>query len=172
MKRLERTDARGRDLQGHLARMDRRDLLARHVENLCGLLGLDSQTVKDVALLIAFNLRDRANDDAIRGDHVPPLPDLQPRDRISHHQRCFGHRAVLGSSASSAIEGTPWAKQSLIGTIKRANGARQVTYAGHPLYTYVLDRRRGQTRGEGSQLFGAGWDALAPSGKKIEADDN
>jgi predicted lipoprotein with Yx(FWY)xxD motif len=39
------------------------------------------------------------------------------------------------------------AKQSLLGTIKRANGTRQVTYAGHPLYTYVLDKRRGQTRG-------------------------
>ena len=64
------------------------------------------------------------------------------------------------------------AKQSLLGTIKRANGTRQVTYAGHPLYTYVLDTKRGQTRREGSTLFGAGWDALAPSGKKIEADDS
>jgi predicted lipoprotein with Yx(FWY)xxD motif len=64
------------------------------------------------------------------------------------------------------------AKQSRVGTIKRADGTRQVTYAGHPLYTYVLDTRRGQTRGEGSTLFGAGWDALAPSGKKIEAGDN
>ncbi|HEU5476732.1 MAG TPA: hypothetical protein VFU64_02765 [Gaiellaceae bacterium] len=67
---------------------------------------------------------------------------------------------------------TNGAKRSLIGTIKRANGARQVTYAGHPLYTYVLDTRPGQTRGEGSQLFGAGWDALAPSGKKIERGDD
>jgi predicted lipoprotein with Yx(FWY)xxD motif len=63
------------------------------------------------------------------------------------------------------------AKQSLLGTIKRANGARQVTYAGHPLYTYVLDTKRGQTNGEGSILFGAGWDALTPAGKKIEKGD-
>jgi predicted lipoprotein with Yx(FWY)xxD motif len=62
------------------------------------------------------------------------------------------------------------AKQSLLGTIKRSNGARQVTYAGHPLYTYLLDTRRGQTSGEGSTLFGAGWDALTPAGKKIESD--
>jgi predicted lipoprotein with Yx(FWY)xxD motif len=65
---------------------------------------------------------------------------------------------------------TGGAKQSLLGTIKRSNGARQVTYAGHPVYTYVLDTKRGQTSGEGSTLFGAGWDALTPSGKKIEAD--
>ena len=60
------------------------------------------------------------------------------------------------------------AKRSLLGTIKRADGSRQVTYAGHPVYTYVLDTKRGQTRGEGSTLFGAGWDALTPAGKKIE----
>ena len=62
------------------------------------------------------------------------------------------------------------AKQALLGTTKRADGSRQVTYAGHPLYTYVLDTKRGQTAGEGSTLFGAGWDALSPAGKKIEHD--
>jgi predicted lipoprotein with Yx(FWY)xxD motif len=61
-------------------------------------------------------------------------------------------------------------KQSLLGRIKRANGSQQVTYAGHPLYLYVGDSRPGQTNGEGSQEFGAGWDVLAPSGKKIERD--
>jgi predicted lipoprotein with Yx(FWY)xxD motif len=45
-----------------------------------------------------------------------------------------------------------------------------VTYAGHPVYTYLLDTKRGQTKGEGSTLFGAGWDALTPGGKKIESD--
>jgi predicted lipoprotein with Yx(FWY)xxD motif len=45
-----------------------------------------------------------------------------------------------------------------------------VTYAGHPVYTYLLDTRRGQTNGEGSTLFGAGWDALTPGAKKIESD--
>src|SRR5262245_33156024 len=57
---------------------------------------------------------------------------------------------------------TGGAKQSLLGTIKRANGSRQVTYAGHPVYRYVQDTKRGQTNGEGSVLFGAGWDALTP----------
>ena len=62
------------------------------------------------------------------------------------------------------------AKQSLLGATRRANGSRQVTYAGHPLYRYILDTKRGQTRGEGSQNFGAGWDALTPAGKRIERD--
>src|SRR5205823_122644 len=29
------------------------------------------------------------------------------------------------------------AKQALLGTIKRSNGSRQVSYAGHPVYTYL-----------------------------------
>ena len=45
-----------------------------------------------------------------------------------------------------------------------------VTYAGHPLYRFVGDTRAGQTSGEGSNEFRAGWDALFPSGKKIEKD--
>ena len=62
------------------------------------------------------------------------------------------------------------AKQSLLGVIRRANGSKQVTYAGHPLYRFAEDMKRGQTRGEGSHEFGAGWDALTPAGKKIERD--
>ena len=61
-------------------------------------------------------------------------------------------------------------KQSLLGKIRRADGTQQVTYAGHPLYLYVGDSKPGQTNGEGSQEFGAGWDVLSASGKKIEAD--
>jgi predicted lipoprotein with Yx(FWY)xxD motif len=62
----------------------------------------------------------------------------------------------------------PGAKASLLRTIRRANGTLQVTYAGHPLYLFVQDNRPGQVAGEGSQTFGAGWDALTPGGKKIE----
>jgi predicted lipoprotein with Yx(FWY)xxD motif len=61
-------------------------------------------------------------------------------------------------------------KQSLLGKIRRADGTQQVTYAGHPLYLYVGDSKPGQTNGEGSQEFGAGWDVLSASGKRIESD--
>ena len=62
------------------------------------------------------------------------------------------------------------AKRALLGTIRRADGTRQVTYAGHPVYRYLLDSKRGQTKGEGLNDFGGGWDALTPAGKKIEGD--
>ncbi len=61
-------------------------------------------------------------------------------------------------------------KAKLLGVTRRKNGTRQVTYAGHPLYRYVADSKAGQTTGEGSTQFGAGWDVVAPSGKKIESD--
>jgi predicted lipoprotein with Yx(FWY)xxD motif len=62
------------------------------------------------------------------------------------------------------------AKQSLLGTTRRANGSQQVTYAGHPLYRFALDRKPGQTSGEGLQDFGGGWEAVSPTGKKVESD--
>ena len=62
------------------------------------------------------------------------------------------------------------AKQSLLGTTRRSNGSQQVTYSGHPLYRFALDRKPGQTSGEGLQDFGGSWDAVSPAGKKVESD--
>jgi predicted lipoprotein with Yx(FWY)xxD motif len=62
------------------------------------------------------------------------------------------------------------ARQALIGTTRRSDGTTQVTYAGHPVYRFMLDSKRGQTKGEGLNDFGGGWDALSPAGKKIEGD--
>jgi predicted lipoprotein with Yx(FWY)xxD motif len=59
------------------------------------------------------------------------------------------------------------AKPALLGVTRRANGAKQVTYAGHPVYRFVLDTRPGQTKGQDLQDFGAGWYVLSPRGKKI-----
>ena len=63
----------------------------------------------------------------------------------------------------------PGVKQSLLGTTRRANGSQQVTYAGHPLYRFALDTKPGQTKGEGLQDFGGGWDVVSPAGEKIES---
>lgn len=63
-------------------------------------------------------------------------------------------------------------RASLLGTTKRSDGRRQVTYAGHPLYTFVGDQKAGQTTGEGLTDFGAAWDAVAPNGRSIEPDES
>ena len=54
----------------------------------------------------------------------------------------------------------------LLGTTVRKSGT-QVTYNGHPLYTYAGDMKAGQTNGQGSTNFGAAWWVLAPNGHQI-----
>jgi predicted lipoprotein with Yx(FWY)xxD motif len=61
------------------------------------------------------------------------------------------------------------ATESLIGTTKRADGQTQVTYNGHPLYTFVQDQNAGDTKGEGVNAYGAKWFALSASGDEVTA---
>jgi predicted lipoprotein with Yx(FWY)xxD motif len=89
-----------------------------------------------------------------------------------HRSACYGQCATywppLLTHGKPVARGG--AKQSLLGMTRRANGSHQVTYAGHPLYRFAGDKKPGQTNGEGSQAFGAGWEVLSPAGKKIEDD--
>jgi len=85
---------------------------------------------------------------------------------------CYGQCAqywppLLTAGKPKAMAGI---HASLLGTSKRKDGKLQVTYKGHPLYTFVQDTKRGMTSGEGSNNFGAKWYALAPSGATIDRD--
>ena len=68
--------------------------------------------------------------------------------------------------------GTPKAsgavKSSLLGTATRADGSHEVTYAGHPLYTYAGDTQPGQTTGQGSDSFGAPWWTVTTAGRALQ----
>jgi predicted lipoprotein with Yx(FWY)xxD motif len=59
------------------------------------------------------------------------------------------------------------AKAKLIGTTTRADGSRQVTYKGHPLYLFSKDQKAGDTNGEGLTAFGGSWFGLSPAGTRI-----
>jgi predicted lipoprotein with Yx(FWY)xxD motif len=61
-------------------------------------------------------------------------------------------------------------RASLLGTTRRPDGKLQVTYRRHPLYTFALDKRAGQTKGEGLKEFGGGWYAVSAAGTKIDDD--
>jgi predicted lipoprotein with Yx(FWY)xxD motif len=69
------------------------------------------------------------------------------------------------------IRGTPLvgsgAKASDLGTAARADGISQLTYNGHPLYTFVNDKKPGDTNGEGINAFGGSWFAVSPAGTKV-----
>jgi predicted lipoprotein with Yx(FWY)xxD motif len=67
-----------------------------------------------------------------------------------------------------AAEAEPGVKQSLLGKIKIAGGKFQVTYAGHPLYTYSGDTGPGQTDYVGISMFGGKWYALNAAGKLVK----
>jgi predicted lipoprotein with Yx(FWY)xxD motif len=57
--------------------------------------------------------------------------------------------------------------RGLLGTVRRRNGRRQVTYAGRPLYYYVRDRRPGQILCQDVFEYGGRWLIVRPSGKLV-----
>jgi predicted lipoprotein with Yx(FWY)xxD motif len=67
-------------------------------------------------------------------------------------------------------EGAPTAgngaEASMLGTTMRSDGTEQVTYAGHPLYTYLGDKKPGEATGNDVTDFGAQWYALKGNGEE------
>jgi len=59
------------------------------------------------------------------------------------------------------------ANASMLGTTPRSDGKPQVTYNGHPLYTYSGDQNPGDTNGEGINAFGGRWYAVSPAGNQV-----
>jgi predicted lipoprotein with Yx(FWY)xxD motif len=51
--------------------------------------------------------------------------------------------------------------------IKRDDGTKQLSYAGHPLYRYVGDQKPGDVTGQDLDAFGGLWHVVAGSGKAI-----
>jgi predicted lipoprotein with Yx(FWY)xxD motif len=60
------------------------------------------------------------------------------------------------------------ASASKLGTTERKDGTTQVTYAGHPLYTFVADKKPGEANGNDISAFGGGWYALLGNGEEPE----
>jgi predicted lipoprotein with Yx(FWY)xxD motif len=58
------------------------------------------------------------------------------------------------------------ASRSLLGTTRRRDGKRQLTYAGKPLYYYVHDGR-GQVLCQNVREYGGLWLVVRPSGKLV-----
>ena len=57
-------------------------------------------------------------------------------------------------------------RRALLGVTRRADGKRQVTYAGHPLYTTPATPRRADHRR--AEDFGASWDVVSATGRAVE----
>jgi predicted lipoprotein with Yx(FWY)xxD motif len=80
---------------------------------------------------------------------------------------CYGECArawppVLANGKPRAAKGV---RKSLLGTVRRRNGRRQVTYAGKPLYYYAHEGP-GEVRCHNVNLNGGFWWVLAPDGRR------
>jgi predicted lipoprotein with Yx(FWY)xxD motif len=84
---------------------------------------------------------------------------------------CAGSCAKYWPPAITRAKPTagPGTKGTLLGTTTRSDGSRQLTYNHHPLYGFALDKRAGQTNGEGSAAFGARWWAVSGRGLAVTA---
>jgi predicted lipoprotein with Yx(FWY)xxD motif len=88
-----------------------------------------------------------------------------PKARSACYGECakawpvYFRRGVLSAGAG--------VKRTLLGTTKRRDGRRQVTYAGRPLYYYVGDRKPGQITCQNVAEYGGTWLVVRPSGKLV-----
>jgi predicted lipoprotein with Yx(FWY)xxD motif len=82
---------------------------------------------------------------------------------------CYGKCATFWpplTVASKATAGTG-IKANLLGVTMRKDGKHQVTYNGHPLYLFKLDKAAGQVNGQRQDFFGGVWYVVSSSGKAI-----
>ena len=109
-----------------------------------------------------------------RSDYGPILWDGSNRALYaftadtSTRSNCSGAcaRAWPPYYAAGTLRAGAGVKRSLIGTIRRADGRRQVTYAGHPLYYYVGDGK-GRVLCQNVNEFGGDWLVVRGSGKLV-----
>jgi predicted lipoprotein with Yx(FWY)xxD motif len=90
------------------------------------------------------------------------------RDRVGR-STCSGACAKAWPPyiLSGAVRAGTGTKSSLIATTRRADGTRQVTYAGRPLYYYVGDRKPGQILCQNVLEFGGLWLVVRANGAPV-----
>ena len=69
---------------------------------------------------------------------------------------CYGSCAAYWPPVTGTAPASP-GLPGTVGTITRTGGARQLTYNGHPLYTYIGDTAPGQAKGNNLNLNGGLW---------------
>ena len=92
--------------------------------------------------------------------------DRRNKDNCVKVAGCTGVWPAVTTSGRPVIG--PGLKRRLIGTITLPSGAKQVTYAGHPLYRYIGDSGPGDTSYVGFSQFGGSWFALNGAGRAVK----
>jgi predicted lipoprotein with Yx(FWY)xxD motif len=90
------------------------------------------------------------------------------RDTRTGPSRCYGDCAAAWPVyfAGKTLRAGAGVRQSLLGTVRRRDGRRQVTYNGWPLYFYAHERA-GQVLCQNVRTHGGTWLVVRPSGKLV-----
>jgi predicted lipoprotein with Yx(FWY)xxD motif len=67
-----------------------------------------------------------------------------------------------GTQPAASVPGVPGS----FGVTIRTDGSQQLTYDHAPLYTFILDKKPGDMKGQGRVRFGGAWWILAAGGGK------
>ncbi len=76
--------------------------------------------------------------------------------------KCYGSCAQYWPPATGPAAAGP-GLPGRVATIKRTGGPAQLTYNGHPLYTYIGDTAPGQAKGNNLNLYGGLWHEMRAS---------
>ena len=76
--------------------------------------------------------------------------------------KCYGSCAAYWPPVTGTTAAGP-GLPGKVGTITRTDGSHQLTYNGHPLYTYIGDTAPGQARGNNLNLNGGLWHEVPAS---------
>lgn len=93
--------------------------------------------------------------------------DRRRVDRCTKVSGCLSVWPALTTATLKPVAGRG-VRSSLLGTIKFHGDVRQVTYAGHPLYGYVLDFGPRSTFYVGTEEYGGRWNAVNAAGKAVD----
>ena len=85
------------------------------------------------------------------------VPDTSTTSKCTGSCATYWPPVTGPATAGSGVTGT-------LGTITRSDGTKQVTYDGHPLYTYAGDTAPGQAKGNGLNASGGLWYEMTVSG--------
>jgi predicted lipoprotein with Yx(FWY)xxD motif len=92
------------------------------------------------------------------------VPDTPTRSACLNDGCVFQWPPLLKTGAVTVGHGLDG---TLVGTLKRPDGSTQLSYGGHPLYTYNLDVKAGMVTGQAIDQDGGLWYVLSPAGQEI-----
>jgi predicted lipoprotein with Yx(FWY)xxD motif len=90
------------------------------------------------------------------------------RDKRGGKSTCYGGCAAAWPVyfAKGKVKAMRGVKQSLIGTVRRRDGRRQVTYNGWPLYYYAHEGPR-EVKCQNVDNYGGLWLVVKPNGRLV-----